>query len=107
MAPAYLIVKLHDGDILMMFDMCCDLEVAKYKLMDLMCSDADSEASWWKIIPCDIDPNFDSGYYDAIVHIDWENTNRIRFMGMYREDAAPAGLYDDYMYVSERVHLIV
>jgi hypothetical protein len=106
MAPAYLIVKLQDGDILMMFDMCRDQKLAQHKLMDLMLSNADSDISWWKIIPCDIDDNFDSGYYDSVVFIDWENSNKVRFMGLYREGEAPAGLYYEHMYVSERVHLI-
>jgi hypothetical protein len=107
MAPAYLIVKLQDGDILMMFDMCCNQDVARHRLIELIGSDADSESSWWKIIPCDIDPNFENGYYDVVVYIEWENTNRIRFMGMYREGEVPAGLYNDYIYVSERVNLTV
>jgi hypothetical protein len=107
MAPAYLIVKLQDGDIIMMFDMYRDQKVALHKLIELIGSNADSDSSWWKIIPCDIDPNFDDGYYDAVVFIDWENANKIRFMGLYQEGDVPAGLYNDYVYVSERVSLIV
>ena len=105
MAPAYLIVKLQDGDILMMFDMFRDYNSALQRLSFLMGSNVDSESSWWKILKCNIDDNFENGYYDAVVFLDWENTNKIRFMGLYREDEVPAGLYNDNVYVSERVEL--
>ena len=107
MAPAYLIVKLHEGDILMMFDMYRDKRVAQQKLVDLMSSNLDTETSWWKIIECQIDPNLGNGYYDAIVFVDWENTNRIRFIRLYHEDEAPVGLYEGHTYYSERVRLTV
>lgn len=105
MAPAYLIVTLKDGDILMMHDMYRNSQDAMNKLFELIGSNSDSDSSWWKVIQCDIDANFDPGFYDAVVFIDWENTNRIRFMGLYREGQVPIGLYNDHVYSSERVYL--
>lgn len=105
MAPAYLIVKLQDGDILMMFDMFRNKESAKNHLQQLMDSNVDSDSSWWKILPCVIDDNFDLGIYEVVVFLDWENTNRIRFMGLYQEGNIPIGLYDQHLYYSERIEL--
>jgi hypothetical protein len=103
MTIAYLLLNLREGDMVSILHVYHSRETAVIRLRELM-EHFDSTTTWWKILNVEIQDNTAPGFYDAVVRVNWNSSNRIKFIGLFQENTVP-DKYDKETYFSERVQL--
>ncbi len=93
----YLVLELHDGDILNMHTIKQTREAAYRFLAE---QDDGDNKSWWKVLEFHHN-NIDLGAeYEVVVRVLWNDSNRVEFLGAWlAQGFAQNDGDDDYTYV--------
>jgi hypothetical protein len=98
---AYLIINLREGDMVSIVRMYSTRhQVIQFMEQHLI---GDAETSWWKVveIPQNIQPLV---YYDVLIRVRWETSNRVTLIGCYNAGGLPAhARYEGEHYFTENL----